>query len=54
MERAVLQRLAHRARTSAAAVVRRLIWREAERSGLMPPDDEDTLPLKVKEANIGS
>jgi len=33
-ERTALQHLAQRERTSAAAVVRRLIWREAERVGV--------------------
>lgn len=35
-EKVTLQRLAYRERLPAAAVVRRLIWREAERHGLLP------------------
>ena len=36
-ERDALRQLADRERISSAAVVRRLIWREAERWGLLPP-----------------
>lgn len=35
-ERATLQRLANQERLSASAVVRRLIWHEARRLGLLP------------------
>jgi hypothetical protein len=38
-ERVALQRLADRERLSAAAVIRRLIWREARRCDLLLPDD---------------
>ena len=38
-ERGALQRLADQERLPAAAVVRRLIWREAEERGLLLPPD---------------
>ena len=38
-EREALQRLADRERLSAAAVIRRLIWREARRCDLLQPED---------------
>jgi hypothetical protein len=38
-ERAMLQRLAQHEHIPAAAVVRRLVWREAEERGLLPPTD---------------
>ncbi|MBN1815429.1 MAG: hypothetical protein JXA14_26590 [Anaerolineae bacterium] len=39
-EKAVLQRLAEAERLSSAAVVRRLIWREAQQRGLLSPADQ--------------
>ena len=38
-EKAMLQRLAQRERIPAAAVVRRLIWREARECSLLPSPD---------------
>ena len=46
-EREALQRLADRERLSAAAVIRRLIWREARRCDLLPPEDrQDSHPTQ--------
>jgi hypothetical protein len=48
--KAVLQKLAQRERLSAAAVVRRLIWREAERQRLVTAEQTTTDP-GVEEAS---
>lgn len=53
-EKALLWSLAHKERVSAADVVRRLVWREAQRLHLLPTDGEDTLPLTTEEANNDS
>lgn len=44
-----LERLARRERSSAAAVVRRLIWREAERQGLVVAERTTTTGLATEE-----
>ena len=50
-ERVALQRLADRERLSAAAVIRRLIWREARRCNLLPPDDYQSPHLTQEDHN---
>ena len=39
VEKKMLQRLAERERISAAVVLRRLVWTEAKRKGLLPMTD---------------
>jgi hypothetical protein len=46
-----LERLARRERSSAAAVVRRLIWREAERQGLVVAEQTITTGLVTEEVS---
>ncbi len=41
MERGALRELARCERISESEVVRRLVWREAERRGLLPPVREE-------------
>ncbi len=50
-ERVALQQLAEHERLPAAAVVRRLIWAEAKRHGLLPPAHRNnTRPQPTQEA----
>lgn len=47
--KAALRKLAQSERLSAAAVVRRLIWREAERQGLVVAERTTTTGLATEE-----
>lgn len=50
-EKAALEELADRERISAAAVVRRLVWKEADRQGLIRSDQNETIGLQVQEVS---
>jgi hypothetical protein len=53
-EKVALEKLAHRERISAAAVVRRLIWREAEELGLVTRTFPDKPGPTSRQARSGS
>jgi hypothetical protein len=52
-DKAILRHLARRERLSAAAVVRRLIWQEAQRRGLRFPDQSHAAQRGVQGEEVG-